>query len=74
MPSFLFFSTQLMHVESKTHNSTAMFFLKPYTLAVFEPGTDVSESDAMSTAGRHPTSHYIKSVKLELINFGFYCF
>jgi hypothetical protein len=52
MPFILFFNTQTMHIESKTHNSIAMFFLKPYTLAGFEPGSAVPEADAMSTAPR----------------------
>jgi hypothetical protein len=38
-------------LEPKAHNIT-MFFLKPYTLAGFEPGSAVSEADAMSTAPR----------------------
>jgi hypothetical protein len=50
MPLFLFFNTQTMHIKSKTHNSIARFFLKPYTLAEFEPGSAVSEAAAMSTA------------------------
>jgi hypothetical protein len=52
MPLFIYFNTQTMHIKSKTHNSIAMFFLKPYTLAGFEPGSAVSEADAMSTAPR----------------------
>jgi hypothetical protein len=52
MPLFILFNTQTMHIKSKTHNSIAMFFLKPYTLAGFEPGPAVSEADAMSTAPR----------------------
>jgi hypothetical protein len=38
-----------MHIKSKTHSSIAMFFLKPYTLSGFEPGSAVSEAAAMST-------------------------
>jgi hypothetical protein len=41
-----------MHIKSKTHNNFAMFFLKPYTLAGFEPGSAVSKADAMSSAPR----------------------
>jgi hypothetical protein len=52
MPLFRFFNAQTMHIKSKTHNSNAMFFLKPYTLAGFEPGSAVCEAAAMSTAPR----------------------
>jgi hypothetical protein len=38
---------QTMHYKPKTHNSIAIFFLKPYTLAGFESGSDVSEAAAM---------------------------
>jgi hypothetical protein len=43
-----------MYVPSKSiiHNSTAMFALKPSTLAGFNPGPSVSEADTMSTAPR----------------------
>jgi hypothetical protein len=41
-----------MHIKSETYNSIAMFFLKPYTMVWFEPGSAVSEADAMSTAPR----------------------
>jgi hypothetical protein len=39
-------------MKSKTHNSIAIFFLKPYTLAGFEPGSAVSEAAAKSTVPR----------------------
>jgi hypothetical protein len=52
MSLFRFFNTQTMHIKSKTHNSIAMFFLKHYILAGFEPGSAVSDAAAMSTAPR----------------------
>jgi hypothetical protein len=44
---FFSFSTQTKHIQH-FHD----FPLKPYTLAGFEPGSSVSEADAMSTAPR----------------------
>jgi hypothetical protein len=44
-------NTKTMYINSKTHNSIAMFYpKKPDTLAGFEPESAVSEADAMSTA------------------------
>jgi hypothetical protein len=51
-------STQVMLIKSITHNSIAMFSLKPYTLAGFEPGSSVPEADAMSRAARALTSFF----------------
>jgi hypothetical protein len=48
----LYFSFSTHKHKSKTHNSIGMFFLKPYTMAGFEPGSAVSEAAAMSTAPR----------------------
>jgi hypothetical protein len=54
LPLFLFFNTQTMYFKSKTHTSTAVFFLKKLigTLVGFEPRSAVSEADARSTAPR----------------------
>jgi VanZ family protein len=60
LPLFIYLVTQTMHMKSKTHNSIAMFFLKTLyipTLAGFEPGSDVSEADAMSTVLGKPPGH-----------------
>jgi hypothetical protein len=45
MPLFRFFNAQTRLIKSKTHDSIAVFFLKPYTLAGFEPGFAVSDAD-----------------------------
>jgi hypothetical protein len=52
MPLFLFFNTQTLHIKSKTQQHCYVIPKKPYTLAGFEPGSAVSEADAMSTAPR----------------------
>jgi hypothetical protein len=59
MPLFLFCNTQTMHIKSKPYNSIAMFFLKPYTLVGFEPGSAVSEAAGMSTAPRRQGSSFV---------------
>jgi hypothetical protein len=48
MPLFLFLNTQTMK-QPIIHKSLAMFSLKPYALADFEPGSSVPEAVAMST-------------------------
>jgi hypothetical protein len=49
LPSFLkYVNTQTLHMK----NSIAVFPCKPDTLAGFEPGSSVPDSDAMSTAPR----------------------
>jgi hypothetical protein len=51
VPLFIFFNTQTMTIKSKTYNRI-VFPKKTYTLAGFEPGSAISEADAMSTAPR----------------------
>jgi hypothetical protein len=47
------FSTHKQRMLSHKYiqNNITMFFLKPYTLAGFEPGSVVSEADAMGEQG-----------------------
>jgi hypothetical protein len=40
------------HITSRVNESNAIFSLKPYTLAGFEPGSSVPEANVMSTAPR----------------------
>jgi hypothetical protein len=48
-------NTQTMHIKSVVHSQQHCFvFVKPFTLAGFEPGSSVPEDDSVSTApGRH---------------------
>jgi hypothetical protein len=52
IPLFLLSTHKQCTLSHFGNNSTAMFPLKPYTLAGFEPGFLVPEADAMSTAPR----------------------
>jgi hypothetical protein len=53
MPFDIFFNTETMHTKSIVHNSVAMISLhKNLTLVGIEPGSAVTQADAMSTAPR----------------------
>jgi hypothetical protein len=43
-------STQTMHIKSIIHNRIAMFYLKPYALAGFEPRSSVPEATLRARA------------------------
>jgi hypothetical protein len=59
IPLFFLFNTQTMHIKSTTQQHCYVFPKKPYTVAGFEPGSAVSEADAMSTAPRRQGNIYV---------------